>query len=174
MRSYSSAEACHRKEAIVASGLSTMDVIIICRGRSVDEDCGGPQKEVRVGERVRDSITFVVPFVEFLARMGLSRFPVHRSLFLLCWNFCGKLSLRASQPVMRWQIEAVVRVRCLNVTPIRAVFGKPESGSVCRLFAGSKGALQFNWNTNFNPQTTRKQGIYQTCKRPANSCAGVV
>jgi hypothetical protein len=39
-------------------------------------------------------------------------------------------------------------------------------------FAGSKGALQFNWNTKFNPQTTRKQGIWRTCKRPANSCAG--
>jgi hypothetical protein len=50
-----------------------------------------------------------------------------------------------------------------------AVFGKPESGTVCGLFAGSKGAIQFNWNTNFNPQTTRKQSIWQTCKRPANN-----
>jgi hypothetical protein len=47
------------------------------------------------------------------------------------------------------------------------VFGKPESGSVFGLIAGSNGALQLNWNTNSNPQTTRKQGSWQTCKRPA-------
>jgi hypothetical protein len=47
-----------------------------------------------------------------------------------------------------------------------------ESGSVCGLFAGWKRALQFVWDQNFNRQMTRKLGIWQTCKAPANGFEG--
>jgi hypothetical protein len=50
-----------------------------------------------------------------------------------------------------------------------AVFRKHESGCVCGLFAGQKISVQFSWNLNPNPRTTRNLVVWQTTQRPANN-----